>query len=654
MTKRIETLVGETNIVNKLDEKTLSDISGVVDRGFDIDKESRSGWEKTNKEAMDIAEQVSGGTKTFPFKNPSDVRYPLIAISSLQFAARAYPEFVKSPDIVKTLVVGEDEGGVKAAKALRIGQHMSWQLLREQKEWEENTDRLLAQLPIVGCEFKKTYFSNNLGRNVSEFIQAKDLVINYFAKSMETAPRMSHVFTLYPNEIVERIRGGVFKDFDYGNSTSTKDENEENVSTDPDQKHVFYEQHTWYDLDDDGYKEPYIVTFHKDTKKVVRIVARFRQDSIKYGEKDRIKLVTPDQYFTKFPFLPSINGSIYDRGFGQLLGPINSSISSLVNQLIDSGTLYNSNSGFLGKGIQLGRGRGGGNVKFGLNEWKPIGFTGDDLRKNIVPLPVKEPSLVLFNMLGFMVSTGERLSSVTEILTGDQSNEAERPTTTLARIEQGLKVFSSIHKRLYRSFTEEYTKLFNLNSRFLQPQNYFQVLDTPQSIPKEDYDPKSFDVVPVADPNETTSTQKLIKGQIWLEQRGTGFDDQEINRRFAVAMQEPEPEKLLAKEIPPDPKIEFDNRKITLEEAKFDFEMFKWEMEESERNAKVMRLIAQAEKDIAAAEAAEPGQQLEMYKAHTDNIIQTVKLEQAERKEKMAQQKQAQAKQGATSGNKTS
>ena len=650
--KNVEELIGDSNIARRLDEKTLGEISKAVDEGFEIDKYSRDGWEKVNKKAMEMAEQVGAGEKTFPFNNPSDVRYPLIAISSIQFAARAYPNFVKSPDVVKSLVIGEDPDNIKAGKAQRISQHMSWQLLREMTEWEEHTDRMLAQLPIVGCEFKKSYFSSNLGRNFSEFRPAKDIVINYWAKSMETAPRITDVLTFYPNEIQERIRSGVFRDFDYGQATSTKDDDTEVATNDPDQEHVFYEQHTWYDLDGDGYKEPYIVTLHKDTKQVARMVARFR--GVNRGANNRIIRIDPDNYFTKFSFMPSLSGSIYDMGFGKLLGPINSAISSLINQLIDSGTMYNTNSGFIGKGIQLGRGRGGGKINFKLNEWKKVGFTGDDLRKNIFPLPVKEPSLVLFNMLGFMVTTGERLSSVTEILTGDQSNEGERPTTTLARIEQGLKVFSAIHKRLFRSFTEEYKKLFNLNSIYLQPDNYFRVLDTPMSIPKDDYNPESFDVVPVADPNETTATQKLIKGQIWLEQRGTGFNDEEINRRFAIAMQEPEPEKLLAGPPPPDPKVELDKRKQTLEEAKFDFEMFTWEMGETERNAKVMRLIAQAEKDIAAAEAEEPGQQLEMYKTHMNGILNVVKLEQAERKEKMAQQKQAQAQtQGAASGNKT-
>lgn len=618
-------LVDQTNIAAILDEETLGKIAVAVDTGYDIDKESRSEWEQNNDEAMKIAEQV-WEEKNTPFENASNVKYPLIATGSIQFAARAYPNFIKGPDIVKGLVIGADPDGMKAQKSERIGQHMSYQILQEMEEWEEDTDRLLTYLPTIGTAFKKTYFSSNLGRNVSEFKRAQDVVINYYAKSMETAPRITDIFTLYPNEIEERIRSGVFIKFDYGVPSSAKNEDEEVVSNDPDREHVFYEQHTWWDLDTDGYKEPYIVTFHKDTKTVVRMVARFGMDSVKYRMK-RIAKIVPDQYFTKFPFMPSVSGSIYDTGFGRLLSPINRTVNTLINQLIDSGTIYNLNAGFLGKGIQLGRGRGGGKVEFGKGEWKHIGFTGDDLRKNIFPLPVKEPSLVLFNLLGFMVQAGERLSSVTEILTGDQSNEAERPTTTLARIEQGLKVFGSIHKRLYRAFRSEYKKLFRLNAKYLQPENYFTILDNRMAIPREDYNYESCDVVPVADPNETTNTQKLIKGQIWMSLQGQGFNDTEIRRRFAEAMQEPEPEKLLdAPQPPPDPKVVIDEAKLKLEADKFQFEMIKFMSGEDERTAKVASLLAKAEHSLAQAESMEMGHQLDQYKEDLKALVEVFKV----------------------------
>lgn len=629
----ITKLVDEVNIAKLLDKDTIVKIESEVNDGYDIDKQSRSEWEERNKEALEIAEQVMG-VKNFPFEKASNVKYPLIATASIQFAARAYPNFVKAPDVVKGLVIGKDEDGGKAQKAERIGQHMSYQCLNEMTEWEEDTDKLLTILPIIGCSFKKTYFSSVLQRNISEFRPAQDIVINYKAKSMETAPRITDVFTLYPNELKERILSKLYLNREYGVPTSAKDEGDEPDSRDPHQPHVFYEQHTWYDLDNDGYKEPYIIVFHKDTKKVARIVARFMPNKIEYNSRGKIMKITPDHYFTKFPFMPALDGSIYDSGFGRLLAPINRTINTTINQLLDSGTWYNSNTGFLGKGIQLGRGKGGGKLEFQPNEWKRLGFTGDDIRKNIVPLPVKEPSLVLFNLLGFMVSAGERLSSVTEILTGDQSNQAERPTTTLARIEQGLKVFSSIHKRLYRSFKSEFKKMYRLNSIFLKDEEYFNVLDDPRSVARSDYDYTTCDVVPVADPNETTNTQKLIKAQIWMGMQGQGYNDGEIRRRFAEAMQEPEPEKLLnAPQPPPDPKIVIEGQKLELEKDKFHFEMLKYRMEEDERTAKVAGLLAKAEQALANAEAQEAGRQLDQYKAELSALVEHFKVTQGNKQQ---------------------
>ena len=621
---KIEDLIGQPNIATKLDDTILQEIGMNVDKGYDIDYESMEPWRAKNKDAVALAEQV-WEKKFFPFENAANVKYPLISTAAIQFAARAMPEFIKGTDIVRAVVVGEDPEGMKADRAQRISEHMSYQCINEMEEWEEDTDKLLTYIPIVGTAFKKTFFSKGMGRNVSEFKKATDVIINYWAKSMATAPRITETFTLYPNEIEERIRFGVFLNWDYGTPAESKDEREVNTQ-DPDQEHVFYEQHTSIDLDKDGYKEPYIVTYHKDTQKVVRMVARFSQQSISYGRKYRIAKIIPDEYYTKFSFMPNVSGSIYDTGFGGLLAPINSTINTLINQLIDSGTLYNLNAGFLGKGIQLGRGRGGGVLEFQPGEWKTLNFTGDDLRKHIVPLPVKEPSQVLFSLLGFMVNAGDRLSSVTEILTGEQSNEAERPTTTLARIEQGLKVFTAIHKRLYRAFKGEYKKMFKLNSIYLNPRTYFTILDTPKAVAKEDYDASNFDVIPVADPNETTNTQKMIRGQIWMGMKGQGFNDKEINKRFAEAMAEPEPEKLLNAPEFKDPKIEIEQAKLEMDADKFQFEMLKWEGERAERHAKVMSLIAKAEQSIAQAEAAEPGQQLDLYKAHLTAITEEHKM----------------------------
>jgi chaperonin GroES len=617
---KIEAIIDVTtnpNLCKLVDKEYLDGLALTVKNGYDIDDQSREEWKKKNKEAMKLAMQI-WEQKNSPFENASNVKYPLLSIAAIQFSSRAYPNIVQGYNVVKTKVVGSDPTGEKAKKASRVQQHMNYQLMEQMEEWEENEDKLLTILPIAGCLFKETYYYPPMGRNISEMVLPGDLVLNYWAKSLETCPRITKKFYLYPNEIEERIRNNLYTKFEYGQAVTSKDEDEDQSTNDEQRPHLFLAQHTYLDLDGDNYQEPYIVTYHYDTQKVVRIVPRFDEDSIIYNESGEVVRIEPDQYFTKFPFIPSLDGSIMDIGFGALLFPINSTVNTTINQLLDSGTQQNSQSGFIGKGINLGRGRGGGSLKLKLNEWLPVPASGDDLRKNIFPLPTHEPSTVLFQLLGFMVEAGEKLSSVTELLMGDQTIQNEPATTSLARIEQGLKVFSAIHKRIFRSSRQEYKKIFILNGKYGKEEDYFTVLDSDEAKQafRSDYDPKSCDVIPVANPNEVSDTQKLMKAQILFGLRGQGFNDMEINRRFFEAMQVDDVEALMNNPEPPpqDPKVLIEASKLDLETAKFEFEVEKY----IDAQAKIQSEII---KNLAAAEASEIGPQLEQYKAEMQGLL---------------------------------
>lgn len=614
----IETILATVNnLCSLLDEEYLSEVAQKVLMGYNIDNSSRDEWKKRNKEAMKLAMQV-WEQKNSPFDSAANVKYPLLSIAAIQFSSRAYPNIVQGNDVVKGKTVGDDPDGAKSAKAMRVQQHMNYQLMEQMEEWEENTDKLLTILPILGCVFKETYFYPVYGRNISEFVSPNDLVIHYFAKSVESTPRITKKFYLYPNEIKERVNAGLYSDLEYGTPHTDKDEDENQSTQDDYRPHLFLAQHTFLDLDGDAYAEPYIVTYHYDTQKIVRIVPRFDEESISFNDKSKIIYIKPDQYFTKFGFIPSPDGSIYDVGFGSLLFPINSTVNTTINQLLDAGTLSNSQGGFIGKGVNLGRGRGGGTIKMKMNEWVPVPATGDDLRKNLFPMPAHEPSLVLFNLLGFMVNAGEKLSSVTELLMGEQSIQNEPATTSLARIEQGLKVFSAIHKRIFRSLRREFKKLFILNSKYLNEEEYFNILDgnIPAKAFRSDYDPKSCDIIPVANPNEVSDTQKLVKAQILFGLRGQGFNDMEISKRFLEAMQISDINTILKNPEPPqpDPKILIEADKLNLETAKFHFEVEKYVDEQAKIHSEIM-------KNIAAAEATEAGPQLDQYKAEMQALL---------------------------------
>ncbi len=615
---KLETILGGSpNLCTELDKEQLGEIGGDVLVGYNIDEESRSEWKSRNKEAMKLAMQV-WEKKSAPFDHAANVKYPLLAIAAIQFQSRAYPNIIQGFNVVKGRVVGVDTDGQKASKASRITQHMNYQLMEQMTEWEENTDKLLTVLPILGCVFKESYFYPPFGRNFSEYISPNDLVLHYYAKSVESCPRITKKYYLYPNEIRERVVAKMYSDVEYGNAVTDKDDKEGQSSQDKMRPHLFLAQHTFLDLDGDDYKEPYIVTYHYDSQQVVRIVPRFDQDSIKLDERGKVAVIVPDLYFTKFGFIPSPDGSIMDIGFGSLLYPINSTVNTTINQLLDSGTWANSQSGFIGRGLNLGRGRGGGEIRIQPGEWKTVSATGDDLRKNLFSLPSHEPSLVLFNLLGFMVNAGEKLSSVTELLMGDQSIQNEPATTSLARIEQGLKVFSAIHKRIFRSLRQEFKKLFILNSKFLPDTDYFNILDTNESKTafRTDYDYKSCDIVPVANPNEVSETQKLVKAQILFGMRGQGFNDAEINRRFLDAIGIDDVEKVLNNPEPPspDPKILLEADKLNLETAKFEFEMTRYVDEQAKIHSEII-------KNIAQAEAQEMGPQLNAYKIELQALL---------------------------------
>ena len=607
------------NIAIYLDAEDLSQIADDVKREYDIDNNSRAPWLKQMKEALDLAMLIGKG-KSFPHEHAADVKYPMIATASIQFASRCYPTIVKGTDVVKGKVIGKPNSD-KTARAKRVSNFMSYQCLEEMEEWEDQLDTALTVLPILGCVFKKTFFNPVLGRNVSEYRSPENVVINYFAKSLETAPRISDTIELYPNEIRELQLSGVFRDVDYGQATKTL--REQDTTDDPDMAHVFIEQHKLLDLDGDGLKEPYIVTVHYDSQIVARIVARFKGDGV--TEKNgKILKITPEQYFTQYSFMPSPDGGIYRMGFGSLMFAMNETVNTTINQLLDSGTMANAQCGLIGRGLTIGRGRGGGDQVFKPGEWKTVQHSGDDIRKSIYPLPTKDPSVVLFNLLGFMVEAGEKVSSVSEVLTGDQSIHNEPATTTLARIEQGLKVFSAIYKRVYRGMKSEFKKLFRLNYLYLNPEVYFTVLDEedPKKVFQKDFDASDIDIIPVSDPSEISDTQSMLKSEILMGFIGQGLNDDIIIRRRLESLNIESIDEIMPEggyQPPSDPKIMLEQEKLKLEHAKFAFEVKQWPMKVVEMQSKVI-------KNLADAESKEAGEQLAEYKLVVDSLLQQEKI----------------------------
>jgi chaperonin GroES len=565
---KIKALLESKNVAETLDEDQLKKIGRNAKEGFERDLASRKPWEDAMDEWTKLAMQVAE-KKSYPWPGASNVKYPLLSTAAMQFAARAYPSLVPSDrQVVKARPIGKDPTGEKTQTAEAVSIYMSYQLMDEMDGWEQDMDKLLLMLPIIGVMFKKTYWDSVKKVNCSKLVLPKNLVVDYWTRSLPEAERISECIQLSKRKVTERKLAGLWKDVDLGQPQMPEENNGGQV--DETTPYEFVEQHTYLDLDEDDYPEPFVVTFERNSGKVVRIAACFDQDTITM-DGDNIIKIERIEYYTKYGFIPSADGGFYDVGFGTLLGPINESVNTLINQLIDSGHLSSLQSGFLGKGLRLRMGE----TKFKPGEWKVVNATGDDLKKQIVPLPVKEPSNVLFELMGSLITSGKELASVAEIFVGKMPGQNTPATTTMATIEQGMKVFTAVYKRIYRSLGEEFTKIYRLNSIYLNPST--DVDEMGVQIGPETFDRKSHKIYPGADPTAISQTEKLMKAQGLMELLSTGvLDVVAVVRRVMEAQEQPNYEQLFNQQVqqtgqfqpPPDPKLQEMQMKGQIEQQK--------------------------------------------------------------------------------------
>jgi chaperonin GroES len=623
--------IDRPNIADELDDDLLNKIGQRVTREFDIDLNSRSDWEDRSRIAMDLAMQIAKA-KTHPWSGSSNIVYPLMTTAAVQFAARAYPAIIPGRNVVKGVVVGPDKGvpqlspqdgtplmqmgpdgqpqviwaqepGSKKARADRIGGHMSWQLLDEMKEWVPETDKMLHILPIIGCVFRKSYYDPTFGCNSSVMVQAENCVINYWAKSMDRAPRISEILQLYPNEIIENERKDLFLEQKYGLA--------EDSNGDDDAPHKFIEQHRLLDLDEDGYAEPYCVTVHKTTGKVCRIKARYDADGVHIKRSDnKVIKVDPVHYYTKYDFLPSFDGGIYGTGFGQLLGPINSGVNTTLNMMFDAEHLKITGGGFIGRGLSLSS----GSTKFKLGEWKVVNAPGQSVRDAVVPMQHPGASAVMFQLLGMLIEAGKEVASVKDALTGETAAATMQPTTLLALIEQGLKVFTAIYKRVHDAAKDEFDKLYRLNRIYLEHQARYKDGDEWKTVTKEDY-AKGAGVKPYSDPAMVSDMQKMGRAQFLQSYQNDPLcDGVEIRKRVMDAAGIEDPDKIVHGQMPPNPQIIAETAKMELEGHKADAQISTERSKQVLNYASALNYMAQADKAVGDQHIGWLGQQIDIVR----------------------------------------
>lgn len=635
-----------------VDDETLKDLGRWVSEAVEVDEDSRREWLAQNDQWIKLARQVME-PKSHPWPNAASVKFPLLTTASMQFHARAHQELLKDERVVLAKVLGRDPDGKKAARARRVEDAMSMQFLYRMEDWQDDMDRLLYVLPLVGTCFKKVYWSDMQGRPVSELVLPSELVVSYHAGDWERA-RKSHILYKTHNDVEEQKRLENYLDVDIG-PYGAEPETEEPGMTDEmegmprlpeDQPHELIECHCWRDLDEDGYEEPYIVTIDRRTEKVLRIVPRFLRSNVKHRPDGMIMQIRPIEYIVPYKFFPSVDSNTHGMGFGQLLGPLNSAVNSIINQLIDAGNLSNQQAGFLGRGVRVTK---GGSVRFRPGEWKELSSTGDDLRKGVFPLPVREPNAVLFQLLGYLVEAGRQVSSVAEVMTGENPGQNQPFSTTQTVLEQGMQVFMGIYKRVYRSLAKEYKLVYNLNYMFLSDAVYAELLDedTAASV-VEDFNSQGLDVLPEADPNLANSIRKQerVRALIEATRAGVQLNQQYIQKQFLEAIDEPEPEVAMQVAPPPPTEAELADKQFY---AELEYKYKDLELRAMEKQNVPLKDEAAALANVAKAQAEgkiDP-MELQMKRMESDNKLREHLMKMAAMEQKNeADAKSAQIKLG--------
>lgn len=453
-------------------------------------------------------------TKNYPYPGSSNINVPLIINASIAFSSRAYSILFKDSKVCYAKVLGDDSGkfqldengnvvqvivpeGVKRKRADRVSEYMSYQLLYEDSNWEEDTDKLLLELAAYGEMYRKRYYDTRTLKQCSVLIHPKNLIVHNETIDFEKA-RKTEKFPLYPHEIKSNILSGYYEDFTY-------------VDDGKNEQHEFIEQHERVDLDGDGYAEPYIITVHTETKVAVRVVKNFSEDKVEYSGKE-ISNIPADNYYIRYSFIPNPKGKFRAIGFGYLLYDLNENVNSSVNQINDAGRLANTPAILAGRGLRMK----GGETLLKNGRMHFVDSSGGALRDNIYEIRFPEPSATLYNLATFLIGFAKELGGLKDALTGELRSDLPA-NTALAMIEQGMNEFKSIFKRIYRAMTKEFKLLYQLNAEYLSEFDYREYGDGEEYKVREDFKFTDLDIVPVADFSALTSIEKQYKATVLRE-----------------------------------------------------------------------------------------------------------------------------------------
>jgi hypothetical protein len=503
------------NLAEEIPDRELGRIASELMSEFDANKSSRQEWEDAYASGLELL-GFTYEERTQPFRGASGVTHPLLAEAATQFQAQAFNELLPPSGPVRTVVMGR-ETREKLAQSQRVQSFMNYYITNVMEEYTPDMDQMLFYLPLAGSTFKKTYYDETLGRAVSRFVPAENLVVPYETSDLETCPNITQVVRMSVNDLRKRQLAGVYLDVPVLPSQKDLTEIEEKINQidglEPSQIdydctilecHVDLDLEGYEDLDEDGeptgIRIPYIVTLSEDNGQVLSIRRNYRED-----DKLRKKI----QYFTHYKFLPGFG--FYGLGLIHTIGGLSRTATSALRQLIDAGTLSNLPAGFKARGLRIRD----DDDPLQPGEFRDVDAPGGAIRDSLMPLPFKGPDQTLFNLLGFVVQAGQRFATITDLKVGD-GNQQAAVGTTIAMMEQGSRVMSAVHKRLHYAMRQEFKILARVMAESL-PQEYpYSVPGGDQTIMAADFDDR-VDVIPVSNPNIFSQSQRIMLAQTKLQ-----------------------------------------------------------------------------------------------------------------------------------------
>ena len=497
------------NLADTMDDGDLENLSNELQSDYNTDKSSREEWETGYTKGLDLL-GFKYEERTRPFAGASGVYHPLLSESVVQFQAQSYKELLPAGGPVRTQIIGATNPQVEA-QSERVKDFMNYYISDVMEEYDPEMDQLLFHLPLAGSAFKKVYYDGGMGRAVSKFIAAEDLVVPYMTSDLESAERVTHVVKMTENEIKKQQVSGFYRDvkinpYDVENDIQDKyDELEGTKREETYQDYTLLEMHVLLDLkgfeEESGIKVPYVVTIDEGSGKILSIYRNFsKQDPI------RKKI----QYFVHYKFLPGLG--FYGFGLIHMLGGLSRTATAALRQLLDAGTLSNLPAGFKSRGFRI---RDDGQP-IQPGEFRDVDAPNGVLRDSLLPLPYKEPSATLFSLLGFCVDAGRRFASIADMKLAEGGSSEMPVGTTMALLERGTKVMSAIHKRLHYAQKIEFKLLAKVFSTYLPPTYPYQVAGGNSFIKAQDFDQR-VDVLPVSDPNVFSISQRVTMAQMQLQ-----------------------------------------------------------------------------------------------------------------------------------------